>query len=239
MDCDYFILVKDRKKSVSDESVNQVISLDFLKAAFILPKNNLSYYVQHGLFEKHLIEWCKQLCSKDKIFLDIGAHTGTYALNLAPYSKMVYAFEPQKSTFYALCGSVALSGLDNIECERFGLGDAAQVGDLELKIRSVDGGGSSVQNISGERILRTETSKIKTLDSYELKDVGFIKMDVEHNELQVLHGAVETIRNNNHPKILFENNNDDRAVFNFILNELGYNKIVQIGGQSNMFVAEM
>ena len=47
--------------------------------------------------------------------LDIGANIGTHTI---PFSKMVYrghvyAFEPQKMTYYGLCGGVALSNLKN------------------------------------------------------------------------------------------------------------------------------
>ena len=81
---------------------------------FILPANNIDYYNNCGLFESGLIDWSKQFCSKDRIFLDIGSHTGTYAISLADHSAGVYAFEPQRMTYYALCGSVALSNKTNI-----------------------------------------------------------------------------------------------------------------------------
>jgi hypothetical protein len=48
---------------------NQILS--FKDKICILPKNNINYYINHGLFEKNLIEWCKQFCDKDKNILDI------------------------------------------------------------------------------------------------------------------------------------------------------------------------
>ena len=45
---------------------------------------------------------------------------------------------------------------------------------------------------------------MKTLDSFNLTNINFIKIDVEGHEEFVLRGAVKTLANNNYPKILFE-----------------------------------
>jgi FkbM family methyltransferase len=206
---------------------------------YILPQINIDYYIKNGLFENQLIEWAKQLCSKEKTMLDIGAHTGTYAISLADLCDKVYCFEPQRQTFYALCGSVALSNKENVTCFQTGLGSEDQVGKTILKIVSNDGGGSSIHAETG--ILREEEIEIKTLDSYGIENIGFIKMDVEENELNVLKGAIETIKRSNYPKILFESNpmyEDIRnKLFEFLTNELEY-KIITIQGYSNMYLAE-
>ena len=118
--CDYFILKKPKNIHLDNDNKNEVICLS--DNVYILPKNNITYYIEHGLFEKQLIEWCKQFCSKDKNILDIGAHTGTYTIGLAEHCKHVFSFEPQKMTYYALCGSVALSNIRNVSCINVGLG---------------------------------------------------------------------------------------------------------------------
>ena len=236
MSTKYFILSKNPSKSVADDDNTQLYSINS-SLTCILPSTNMDYYAKHGLFEKNLIEWSKQLCSKDKNILDIGAHTGTYSLCLAPYAKHVYSFEPQKMTYYALCGSVALSNATNVTCHPVGLGSESQVGIKDLYIRSQDGGGSSV-HLLGDPVLASEKIEIRTLDSYKYDSIGFIKMDVEDNELFVLQGAAETIRRCGHPKILFESNHENKALFDYITNSLGYRSIVQIGGVSNMFLAE-
>jgi len=237
MSTKYFILSKNPSTSVADDADTQLYSINS-PLTYILPSSNMDYYAKQGLFEKNLIEWSKQLCSKDKAFLDIGAHTGTYSLCLAPYAKHVYSFEPQKMTYYALCGSVALSNATNITCHQVGLGSEEQVGPKELYIRSQDGGGSSV-HLLGDPVLRTEQIEIRTLDSYKYDNIGFIKMDVEDNELFVLEGALQTLQRCGNPKILFESNHENKPLFNYIKNVLGYRSIVSIGGVSNMFLAEV
>jgi FkbM family methyltransferase len=232
MSCKYFILTKPKDRDVTDNKKNKIIHMN--KLIFILPSNLLSYYSTHGLFESRLIEWSKKFCSSNKITLDIGAHSGTYSLCLANRSQHVYSFEPQRMTYYSLCGSVALSNLKNVTCHNFGLGSPEQVGENELFIVSNDGGGSTlIKNQSP--VLSTETVSIRTLDSLGLTNIGFIKMDVEENELNVLKGAMETLKNSNYPTILFESNYINEELFNFI-RQLSYN-ITQVSGVSNMFLA--
>jgi hypothetical protein len=229
----YFILTKVPGFKTDDNTHNQIIHLNN-KETHILPEVNLSYYSSHGLFESNLIEWCKQFCSMDKVFLDIGAHSGTYSVSMANYSKEVHSFEPQKMTYYSLCGSVALSGLDRITCHQVGLGSIDQVGKQTLNIVSNDGGGSSLHSTNG--ILRQETIEVRTLDSFNIDNIGFIKMDVEENELFVLQGGLETIRRSNYPTLLFESNFENKALFDYI-KEIGYREIISISGCSNMYLA--
>jgi FkbM family methyltransferase len=271
----YFILSKAKALASNNNDTNQFISTISDNMYFILPRNNIKYHIDEGLFESHLIEWSKQYCNPDKIFLDIGAHTGTYAISLSKYSKHVIAFEPQRMTYYALCGSVALSNIENITCLNFGLGSQEQVGITQLNIISPDGGGSSICNNSNNKIIKKENIEIKTLDSLthlqypelqypelqypelqypELQypeltypeltypelynNIGFIKMDIEDNELECVKGAKKTLLRNNRPPILFESNINSPTriqLFEYITH-LGY-KIIPIAGIANMFLA--
>lgn len=233
MSCKYFILTKPNNKDIINNNENQIVYLNNLKT-YILPQVNIDYYIKYGLFESNLIDWIKQFCSKEKIFLDIGAHSGTYSISLSDYCKHVYSFEPQKMIYYTLCGSVALSNITNITCINIGLGSEEQIGAQTLNIVSNDGGGSSLF-VNNSNVLDTETIQINTLDSFKIENIGFIKIDVEENELFVLKGALSTLKGSNYPKILFECNNSNEELFDF-LKKLNY-KITRINGYSNMFLA--
>ena len=80
MSCKYFILTKPNNKDIINNNENQIVYLNNLKT-YILPQVNIDYYIKYGLFESNLIDWIKQFCSKEKIFLDIGAHSGTYSIS--------------------------------------------------------------------------------------------------------------------------------------------------------------
>lgn len=234
MSTKYFIMTKSPESRTYENCKNQILYLNN-QETHILPQINLPYYAEHGLFESHLIDWCKQFCSKDKVFLDIGAHSGTYTISLSAYCKEVYSFEPQKMTYYSLCGGVALSGKDNVTCLQYGLGSREQVGKQTLKIVSNDGGGSSLHSTDG--ILREETIEVKTLDELDIANIGFIKMDVEENELYVLKGALKTLAKSNYPTILFESNYNNQELFDYI-KEIGYSGIIAVGGCNNMYLTQ-
>lgn len=236
MSCQYFILSKNKDKKLTDNDDNNY-SILLNKDNYILPYNNVCYYMGNGLFENSLIEWCKELGNSDKNMLDIGAHTGTYSIPLSKYFNKIYAFEPQKMTYYALCGSVALSNCQNIECINYGLGSPEQTGNCDLNIISDDGGGSTILDISDiSKNIRKETIRVRTLDSFNIKNIGFIKMDIEGNELNALKGSISTLVESNNPSILFESNNNNKELFNYICDELEYT-IININGYSNMFLA--
>jgi FkbM family methyltransferase len=230
----YFILTKTKHSNVDDRRDEQILDLG-AKNVFILPSVNIKYYMDNGLFEKNLIEWCKEFCTKSGVFLDIGGHTGTYALNLAAHVDSVHVFEPQRATYYALCGGIALSGLSaKILAHNCGLGSPDQVGTQTLNIVSVDGGGSSIQNIGG--VLDTEQIDVRTLDEFGINNVCFIKMDVEGNELDVLKGAHKTIERSGYPRIMFEYNSEHSELLAYLTTELGYS-VVPIRGYANMYLA--
>jgi FkbM family methyltransferase len=244
----YFLLTKPADGAVDRNDRDQIVYLNSDRT-FLLPATNLTYYRDHGLFENWLIEWSRQFCRPDALFLDIGAHTGTYTVGLASSCAAVYAFEPQKMTYYALCGSVALSRLTNVTCVPFGLGSPEQVGTATLNIRSQDGGGSSVCALPAHEVLATETIAVRTLDSVfqssssneDATPISFIKMDVEYNELNVLKGAVETLRRHRYPTLLFEANDDaaseqNRALMAFLEQDLNY-RTMKVQGTQNMYLA--
>lgn len=173
---------------------------------YIMPLNHQAYHMSHGIFESELIEKCCKLWKekKGRTFLDVGSHTGTYSINLSPYFKKVIAFEPQKMTYYALCGSIALNSLTNINTYNIGLGSIEQRGMKNLFINSEDGGSSSL--FGSERpMLDTEMVTIDVADKFMKEPIDFIKVDIEGNELNFFRGCA-TILFTHKPIILFECN---------------------------------
>lgn len=202
--------------------------------------NATTVHIMHnGLPEQSLIDWCHQFCSKDKVFLDIGAHVGSYALSLAPYCKQIHAFECQRETFYQLCGGVAINAYWNIYPHHIALG-AENKQSVPLYIVSYDGGGTTLDD-TRPGVMEIQNTEMKTLDSYEISDVGFMKLDVEGHEESVLRGAVETLKRCNYPPFIFEVWTEEKydqqrnSLYDFIAS-LGY-KIIPLNGYPHMKLA--
>lgn len=204
--------------------------------------------IKNGIYEYPLIQWSVEnfvKSNKGKDVLDIGAHIGTWSAYMAPHCRNVYSFEPQKMTYHALNGTIALNGFNNIIPYNVALGTNKMEGKTgKLHIISPDGGGSSLM----DDVLKNahfdygdEIVTIRSLDSYNFDNIGFIKIDVEGWELEVLKGGVETLKRCGWPKIIFEANSDSwyqskkRDLFIFV-ESLGY-RIINISIK-NMFLAE-
>jgi FkbM family methyltransferase len=203
-------------------------------------------FASRGIYEKDIIEWARQFVRSDQVFVDVGAHVGTYALSFAPHVREVYAFECSPRTFNVLCGNIALRELDyKIKPFHSALGNTT--GHIDYYIRSVDGGGSGVVKFKNDDSNASIKVPLAKLDSFDIENIGLIKIDVEGFEKQVLEGAVETLRRNNYPKLLFESWSPSKEgnipatklrndLFEYI-ESIGY-KIVPIRGYDEMFLAE-
>jgi FkbM family methyltransferase len=203
---------------------------------------------QREIPEEMLIKWClSDLMPKGKNFVDVGAHVGTWTMWFARSKKCahVYSFECQKQTFECLCANLVLNGVsDKVSVERVAITSPEKSEtNVELKIISADGGGSSTVSLpTNQDPLSKENVGAATLDSFDIENIGLIKIDVEGAELDVLRGATETLSKNGYPKIIFEAWDYDwykdqkKELFDF-LEKLGYG-IHSINGFAYMFLAD-
>jgi FkbM family methyltransferase len=122
----------------------------------------------------------------------------------------VYAFEPQESIYQILLQNIALNGLgDTVTAYKMALGDQScntkmarnPKASHDPKTFSNRGSNPIVGCLddTGDPL----AFEMRTLDSFELDNVGFIKIDVEGAHLLVLKGAEETIKRNK-PLMLVE-----------------------------------
>lgn len=225
--------------------MNEIFSDKLSGYNFLTKSNNptTDHMKKYGIFEWSLIRWCEQFLSFDKNFIDIGAHMGTYSIHLSHFCKNVYSFEAEQNTFYNLCGGISLNGRNNIKAYHIALGNDDKM--LTLNKVSEDGGGSTLDSdiplLSKQNVIGREIVQMKKLDSFNLDNIGFIKIDVEGWELEVLKGAKNTLERNNYPKIIFEAWPDDwyhdkkKELFDYI-KDLGYS-IHTISNVNNMFLA--
>ena len=215
------------------------------KVQFCMKTGNpcADYILEHGIYEYNLIKWCEQYLNPESTFVDIGAHMGTYTVLLGKKCREVHAFEAQKSTFDCLSVSICINNGYNTCAHNVALGSC----DTEMVLHHVseDGGCSTVRpevlNSAGLGIISSETVKVTTLDSFNIKNIDFMKIDVEGYELEVIKGASMTLMDNNFPPFIFEAwphdwYKDDRELLLSHVRALGY-KVYPISGTNNMYLA--
>ena len=166
---------------------------------------------------------------------DIGAHKGGYAYwmlqQVGPTGK-IFAFEPQQSLFDYLAKLKKNLHWDNFTVEHLALSN--QIGTVELRIpvgkdKKSSPGASIVKTVFEEGKFRAETVATTTLNAYCAGNSivpQLLKIDVEGNELAVLQGGEQILREHR-PAVLMEcearhiGEEQARATFQF-LEKLGY-----------------
>lgn len=164
--------------------------------------------------------------------IDIGANIGVTTLKMAKYASVVHSFEPLFVNWTKLIQHIALNNLNAIPYH-FALSDKQDIthyswvidgnyGAAGLEISS-DKDAEFCQKISNFTQMHYKQVPIftTTLDSLNIQNVDFIKIDTEGCEEKVLGGAIETIKKWR-PVILLEiNGSSKNDIFTF-LNNLNY-----------------
>ena len=151
---------------------------------------------------KHIMNW--------RGCVDAGANVGMWTRNLMKDFNKVYCFEP--NPIFAECWKRNIPANQNAILYEVGLGDTESTATFNHQLH--------------QQLVRTPGNiDIKTLDSFELTEIDFIKIDVDGYEDLLMKGSVETVSNNS-PVINIEMKRGKRphVVKNAedILKKLGY-----------------
>jgi FkbM family methyltransferase len=174
-----------------------------LKNALVPPKLYLRYKALkeywRGEAEVRLLPF---LVPPRRNAVDAGANKGAYTYFLARRAAHVWAFEPNPKMYDVLRRTVPA----NVTASRVALSNRS--GTADFRIPQMAGGGYSNQggSLSTAKVSSGYASvavEAKPLDELGLTDVGFIKIDVEGFEAEVVEGARETIRRDR-PVLLIE-----------------------------------
>ena len=214
------------------------------KIEFFLKKNFLP---QSYLFEKRIkrsiknndekeLQLLKKIIIPETDTIDIGVYRGVYSYEMAKYSKMVHAFEPNPIIFKDIelnLGKI----IKNINLYNFALSDKENKVLLKVPIRNKNYDKSNYeeyfqmgratiheQNVMGD--IETFEIKSKKLDNFAFSNrISFIKIDVEGHEMSVIKGAENTIKQYK-PTLLveIEEKHSKQKVLDSInyINSLGY-----------------
>ncbi len=178
-----------------------------------------------------------KLVDISKASIDIGVYRGVYSYFLSKKCKYVYAFEANPLLFSKLVDG--FKNIKNIKIENVAISSESGETELRIPIRDITAsfdneekyklGTATIHKINNleNEIFETIKSINKiSLDDYKFEHhIGFIKIDVEGHELDILRGAKKLIAKNM-PTMLIEIETRHSGVpLNVAINEveeLGY-----------------
>ena len=183
----------------------QYISPSYYKSRFFKKLKGLS---AQNLLERKVepeFLWIKEILGKNSVFIDVGANVGAYLYTLENHLKPenIYAFEPNQQLFKRLKRlfpkvnllSFALSDVSTIAEFKIPVINGEKVhtrGTLQTSIKEKNEEKTILQKVEVKPLDDLVFDKTQT-NKLNLKNLDFIKIDVEGNEMQTLRGAKKTI----------------------------------------------
>lgn len=165
----------------------------------------------HGFYEPELAGWAKAHVDRHRDVIDVGANVGFFSVLLGRQlaGRRVLAIEPSASALSRLRWNVAANDLtDRIVV--FGGLAAREIGLAELKVfegmEEYSCAGAAAHTAISGRVHKLEQIRKSTVDALVCEhglNPGFMKIDVEGFEMEVLRGAAVTLEKHR-PLILSE-----------------------------------
>lgn len=183
----------------------------FLKDEYV--GKSIHYYGEYNPDETEMIV---KLAKPGMLCLDIGANIGSISQALLRSGFQVVAFEPQPEVCNLLKFNCPGAVVHNVALGKEK--STAQMPKVYYSEKNNVGGLS----LNTRTHLGSYTVPVETLDSYNFDNVGFLKIDVEGFEEQVLLGGLETI-NKYKPVLYIEDDRiHNRAALRSLIKQIGY-----------------
>ena len=143
------------------------------------------------------------LVQPHQLVIDVGGNRGTYAYRLWQLRTKVVVFEPNPE-----CASILKAWASNkpdLFVHAIALSNKEGKANLHIPIDDkgiIHDASASLEHTNFSKV-SDQVVCIRTLDSFRFQQVGFIKIDVEGHEFDVVLGAEETLRTSK-PSLLIE-----------------------------------
>jgi FkbM family methyltransferase len=207
---------------------------------FLINENDVigNFIKNYGFWENHLQLIYSKLIKPNFICIDAGANLGYHSIQFGKLSKIVYSFEPQPMIYNQLCANILFNSLDNtIKPIIKGLGDKASV--KQMWAISKENFGNNFYNWGGrgieheyathnsEETREEDLIEITTIDDLNLKQLDFIKIDIQGYEYYAFIGAEKTL--NKFKPIIFLENSLIKDNKEEIMNNKAKNYLLDLG----------
>jgi FkbM family methyltransferase len=182
-------------------------------------------YVEGG-YELPFLKFLHNHLPQGGTFIDAGANVGSYTLNLATKMNLVIAIEACKNNASIIQATCALNNINNVQIYNNALSKIDdEIIDLYISNNTCGSNSLYIRNESNKK----ESVKTITIDTIciknSIKDVQFIKIDIEGAEYDCLQGAIKIIERDN-PLILCEFNSSAASLAGYNLTAL-YNFLIE------------
>lgn len=173
-----------------------------LRYGLVPPRLSFTYRAHRELRKgKHELRLLPCLLQRDKNSVDVGANKGVYTYWMQKYSRYVYAYEPNPKMFRILKAGAR----GNVTVSPVALSNTT--GAAKLRIPKTargfsDRSASLNYEVVGPTYGEVEIEK-RRLDDENVREVCFMKIDVEGREFAVLEGARDVI-DRDRPSLLIE-----------------------------------
>ncbi|KAI8816568.1 S-adenosyl-L-methionine-dependent methyltransferase [Fimicolochytrium jonesii] len=180
------------------------------------------------------------LWDRKGLYVDAGANVGVHALVFAKLGFEVHAFEPTKTTREKLLCSGELNELTNLMVYKYAFGAKVDTGSFCMETSPEHGtgnmGGMTVSTVCDNKE-RIEVTTMDTMwkEKFNRRQIGFLKIDVEGHEPDLIEGGSEMFREmpptviaTEINVILLRRNNKDPLDYIKSLRQLGYSLFVPI-----------
>lgn len=154
----------------------------------------------------------------DDVFVDVGAHIGTYTIPTAKKVSRVISFEPNPESFKLLKKNVEVNSLQNVTIHNQAVGAKAET----LTFNMSEDPACSGFGIEYKIIDRVPVDCVPLDEALASEPrITWLKIDVEGNEINAVSGALQSIKKH-HPKMLIEIGEHRVSAIRQLLEPLGY-----------------
>lgn len=147
-----------------------------------------------GLYEKRESWFVKNYIKKDFICIEVGANTGYYTMLLAKGSYKVYSFEPTYVNFNRLLNNIKLnSSIKNVYPYNLGLSSKNEKRNIFISEDCCGNNSYVIKTNTVSSEITTLTGIDCFLNSNDIDEIDFMKIDVEGFENSVIEGSCNSL----------------------------------------------